>query len=99
MGGVTVPCGGAGMSTSMLRCPGCGRELASFELELPTASPTREVASDTPLLLRISEAARLLSLSRSTLYQLIGKGELPVIRIGRTVRVTRSALERLTSRL
>ncbi len=36
---------------------------------------------------------RLLDVGRSTVYELIARGELPVIRIGRLVRVPRPALE------
>jgi excisionase family DNA binding protein len=39
------------------------------------------------ILLRASEAQRLLSLSRSTIYAMIASGELPCVRIGRAVRV------------
>ena len=45
------------------------------------------------LLLRVSEVVRLLGIGRSTVYELIARGELPVIRIGRLVRVPRPALE------
>ena len=44
------------------------------------------------LLVRIPEAAERLGLSRSTLYELIGAGELRVIRYGRAVRVPVSEL-------
>lgn len=39
------------------------------------------------LLLRVSEAQRILSLSRSTVYAMIASGEIPSVRIGRAVRV------------
>ncbi len=45
------------------------------------------------LLLRVEEVVRLLGIGRSTVYELIARGELPVIRIGRLVRVPRPALE------
>src|SRR4051794_6431001 len=38
------------------------------------------------LLVRITEAADRLGLSRSTVYELIGAGELKVVRYGRAVR-------------
>jgi excisionase family DNA binding protein len=47
------------------------------------------------LLLRVSEAAVLLSISRTATYQLIATRQLPVIRLGRSIRVPRGALERL----
>ena len=45
-----------------------------------------------PGLLRVEEAARYLSLGRSKTYQLVAAGELPAIRIGKSVRVPTSAL-------
>lgn len=46
-----------------------------------------------PMLLRIPEVAAELGLGRSSVYQLIQAGELPVVRIGRAVRVSRADLE------
>jgi excisionase family DNA binding protein len=43
-------------------------------------------------LLRISEAAALLGLSRSKMYELIAQEGVPVVRLGRTVRVPHDAL-------
>ena len=54
------------------------------------ASPT----IDNRLLLRITEVAALLCLGRSTVYELVQRGELPVIHVGRAVRVPTAALER-----
>jgi hypothetical protein len=54
-------------------------------LRPPTGRPVQagEVsAPDAPLLLRVGEAARLLGVSRSTMYQLVGSGQVPVVRIG-----------------
>jgi excisionase family DNA binding protein len=47
-----------------------------------------------PLLLRSGEVAKLLGLGRSTVFAMLAAGELPVVRIGRSVRVPRAALER-----
>ena len=44
------------------------------------------------LLLRIPDVARALGLGRSTVYELVAGGEIPVVRIGRAVRVSRDAL-------
>lgn len=49
-------------------------------------------------LLRVSEVARLLSVSRSHVYRLIETGEIPAKRLGRTVRVERSWVDRLIQR-
>ena len=40
-----------------------------------------------PLLLRIDDAAQRPSISRATMYRLIQRGEVPVVRIGSAVRV------------
>jgi excisionase family DNA binding protein len=40
-----------------------------------------------PLLLRPTEAARLLGISRSKLYELLAADEIPAIHIGRSVRI------------
>jgi excisionase family DNA binding protein len=45
------------------------------------------------VLLRIPEAAQRLGLSRTMAYQMVRRGELPVVRIGRAVRVPLHALE------
>ena len=51
-----------------------------------------ERQEDPRLLLRIPEAARL-GLGRSTVYELIQAGALPVVRIGKAVRIPASRLE------
>ncbi len=46
-----------------------------------------------PLLLKAADVAKLLGLGRSKVFAMLAVGELPVIRIGRSVRVPRAALE------
>jgi len=46
------------------------------------------------VLLRAEEVANILGLGRSKVYELIMTRQLPVVRIGRLVRVPRPALER-----
>jgi excisionase family DNA binding protein len=46
-----------------------------------------------PLLLKIPEVAAALRVGRSTVYELIAKGELKVVHIGRAVRVPASEVE------
>ena len=62
-----------------------------MESSLP-GEPT--IAQERPLLLRAEEAAKLLSLGRSTVFQLLASGELPAVRVGRAVRVRRADVER-----
>lgn len=67
------------------------RERAEENAPTADARGTRPMA---PLLLRAGEVATLLGLGRSTVFAMLGAGELPVVRIGRSVRVPRVALER-----
>lgn len=46
-----------------------------------------------PWLLGNRDVARLLGIGRTKAFQLIASGDLPVVRIGRCVRVPRTALE------
>ncbi len=46
------------------------------------------------LLLRVPEAAERLGIGRTKMYEMIATGELPIIRIGRAVRVSASALQK-----
>ena len=45
--------------------------------------------------LTVEEAAALLGIGRNTAYQAIVRGELPVIRIGRRLLISKAALEGL----
>jgi excisionase family DNA binding protein len=44
--------------------------------------------------LKVPEVAEKLRIARNTIYQLVGEGEIPSVRIGRSVRVSRKELER-----
>jgi len=44
-------------------------------------------------LMRIPDVAELLSIGRSTVYELIRKGHLETVHIGRSIRVTTSSVE------
>lgn len=44
------------------------------------------------LLLTTDEAAQMLAIGRTKLYELISLGEIPTVRVGRAVRVPASAL-------
>jgi excisionase family DNA binding protein len=46
------------------------------------------------LLLRIPEAAETLGIGRTKIYELIATGELPIIRVGRAVRISVSTLQK-----
>ena len=50
------------------------------------------------LLLKIPDAAEILAVGRSTVYELIGDGQLETVHIGRSVRVTTASVEALVER-
>jgi excisionase family DNA binding protein len=53
-----------------------------------------ETHSEVPdlVLLRVLDAARMLGISKSKMYQLIYEGTIPAIRVGKSIRVVRSSL-------
>jgi len=51
-----------------------------------------EVANPNTILLTIAEAAAILNISRTKAYEMAKNQELPVVRIGRSIRVPRHAL-------
>jgi excisionase family DNA binding protein len=57
------------------------------------------MAEDTRVLITVQEAARRLAIGRSHLYQLLQRGALPSIRIGRARRIRVSDLEEFVDRL
>ena len=52
-----------------------------------------------PLLVSVEEAAGLLGIGRTTLYELIRRGDVRPIRIGRCVRIPQRELEAFVERL
>ncbi len=44
--------------------------------------------------LKVPEVAEMLQIARSRAYELVGEGEIPSVRIGRSVRVNRRELEK-----
>lgn len=43
--------------------------------------------------LKVPEVAEMLQIARSRAYELVGSGEIPSVRIGRSVRVSRKELD------
>ncbi len=56
------------------------------------------MADNDALLLKVPEAARLLDISRGLAYELVARGELPSIRLGRVIRIPRHGLEQWIAR-
>ena len=50
------------------------------------------------LLLTMIEAARVLSIGRTTMYELVGAGQIEVVHIGRSARVPVAAVEEFVER-
>ena len=44
--------------------------------------------------LKVPEVAKVLRIARSRAYELVADGEIPAVRIGRSVRVSRKELDR-----
>lgn len=51
--------------------------------------------ADLPAILTVEEAAKFLRIGRSAAYEAVRRGDLPSVRIGRSLRVPRHALEAL----
>ena len=60
--------------------------------ERPSATSDRSQRAIDPVLLTITEAATALAIGRTTVYELIGAGELEVVHIGRSSRVPAHAI-------
>lgn len=45
-------------------------------------------------LLTVPEAAKLLRIGRNLAYELVARGEIPSVRLGRVIRVPQASLER-----
>jgi excisionase family DNA binding protein len=52
--------------------------------------------SDTPLLVSVPEAARLLGIGTTFGWILVRSGQMPAIKLGRRVLIPRAAIEQLT---
>ena len=67
------------------------REVPREQIE---TRPAEVMTEPQRLVLKPSEVAEALAVSRGTVYEMIRRGEIPSIRMGRNVRVPRKALER-----
>jgi excisionase family DNA binding protein len=57
-----------------------------------------EHEDDQRLLLTVADAAVVLAIGRTTLYELIATGQLATVHIGRAVRIPRAELEAFVAR-
>ena len=51
-----------------------------------------------PLCVRVSDAAHMIGVGRTKLYELISSGELETIKIGKATRITTASLHKLVER-
>lgn len=51
-----------------------------------------------PQLLTVGEVAQILRISRTSVHNLIARGELPALRFGRTVRIPATAIVRMVEK-
>ena len=72
---------------------------------MPTAGTTehlreeRESPAIEPIVMRVPDACHYLGIGRSTLYVLIGKGEIEIIKMGAATLVLTASLRSLVERL
>ncbi len=66
----------------------------------PVPEPTAAaIAADQPLLYRVREAAKLLALGESAVYELIARDEIESVKVGHSRRITRAGIEAYVRRL
>ncbi|MDJ0977178.1 MAG: helix-turn-helix domain-containing protein [Erythrobacter sp.] len=51
-----------------------------------------------PICVRVNDAARMIGVGRTKLYELISCGELETVKIGKATRITTASLHRLVER-
>ena len=51
-----------------------------------------------PLCVRVNDAALMIGVGRTKLYELISRGELETVKIGKATRITTASLHRLVER-
>ena len=51
-----------------------------------------------PICVKVNDAARMIGVGRTKLYELISSGELETIKIGKATRITTASLHRLVER-
>ena len=62
-------------------------------------SNVKSVLVEPALLLKVEDAARLLGVGRTTLFELIGQGRIQTVRLGRRRLVVRAGLERFVEEI
>jgi len=70
------------------------REGSSGEPALHPVPPASDENDPESVLLRPEEVAEILRIGRTRTFELLGSGELPVLRLGRVVRVPKAELNK-----
>ena len=70
---------------------------AMHTTDTPNPRSISDLLADDRLVLSVAEAGALLGLSRAFAYELVARGELPVVRFGRRIVVPKAALLELLS--
>lgn len=80
---------------------GPSEPVLDYETRVPKLDENgvRDRLFNTPLLITIEEAADFLRLGRTTTYELVMRGEIPSVKIGRRRLVVRSGLSSYVERL
>lgn len=68
-------------------CTSQRQSIVGSEPDVPSASPAE------PMLLTVRQVEAALQLGRTRTYELLRSGQLPMLRVGRLIRVSRIALE------
>ncbi len=64
-----------------------------------SVSESRPIEGSSTLVLTVEAAGRLLGISRGLAYELVARGELPHLRLGRRIVIPRAALEGLVNQV
>jgi excisionase family DNA binding protein len=65
----------------------------------PGSQPEPDLLAQLPEVLTVREVAAILRVGRNQLYAAVARGDLPAVRIGRTIRIPRNALTDLLTTL
>lgn len=68
-------------------------EIPNVPVPVAPTAPTPSTVPEGPMLLTVSQAAKLLQVGRDTMYNLTHRRDFPAVRIGRNVRINREQLQ------
>ncbi len=74
-------------------------DIPAAQVVFTSTSRAKSVPVEPALLLKVEDAARLLGVGRTTLFELIGQGRIQTVRLGRRRLVVRAGLERFVEEI